>query len=199
MGSIDRDKWDERYRAGAFAERAHPSALLATWIDRLPRGRALDLACGAGRNTLFLARYGFDATGIDISAVGLERAQISAMEAGLRIEWRRRDLDEPLNISERFQVVCLFRYVNRALIRELPNLLAPGGILIVEEHLAVDTSQLDAPIVGPRNPEFLVHPGELASLLTGLKALHHAEGVVTDPDGRRAALARFVGRVYSWR
>ena len=50
MSRADRKKWNERYRAGAFAERTHPSALLEDWIDRLPLGRALDLACGAGRN-----------------------------------------------------------------------------------------------------------------------------------------------------
>ena len=193
MSETDRHKWDARYRAGAFTDRAHPSALLAAWIDRLPVGRALDLACGAGRNALFLARNGFDVTGVDISTVGLERAQASARTTGLNVDWQHRDLDEPFITSERFQAICLFRYVNRPLIRKLPELLAPDGLLIVEEHLAIDSSKVDVPIIGPTNPEFLVRPGELASLLSGLNALHHAEGIVTDPDGRHAALARFVG------
>ena len=193
MSKADQDKWDERYHAGAFAERTHPSALLNEWIARLPPGRALDLACGAGRNALFLARNGFEVTAVDISPAGLERARCSARQTASEIDWRQRDLDEPLNIIGNFQVICLFRYMNQPLIRRLPKLLAPGGVLLVEEHLAADQSQLESPIAGPSNPAFLIAPGELPALLDGLTVLHQEEGVVMDPDGRHVALSRFVG------
>ena len=193
MSGTDRQKWDKRYRAGAFAQRPHPSTLLNDWIERLPRGRALDLACGAGRNALFLAREGFKVTGIDISAMGLERAQANAHREGLEIDWLQRDLDEGLDLVDKFQVICLFRYLNPSLIRRLPDLLVPGGVLLVEEHLAVDQRKLEVTIVGPSNPAFLVAPGELLALLPGLTVLHREEGIVTDPDNRHVALARLVG------
>ena len=63
MSEADRKRWNERYKAGAYGQRTHPSALLATMVEQwLPvRGgaRALDLACGAGRNALYLAEQGY--------------------------------------------------------------------------------------------------------------------------------------------
>ena len=194
MSKADQVKWDERYRAGAFAERPHPSALLEAWVSRLPnscgrrRGRALDLACGAGRNSLFLARHGFAVTGIDISSEGLGRAAASAAREGLDITWLRHDLDDGLPASGPFEAVCLFRYVNPDLIRRLPGLLARNGILLVEEHLATDQ-----PVAGPANPAFCVQPGELRRLLPELEVLHQEEGIIADPDGRQVAIARLVG------
>jgi len=55
MSDADRERWNARYAAGEYAARTHPSPLLAAWIDRLPRGRALDVACGLGRNAIHLA------------------------------------------------------------------------------------------------------------------------------------------------
>ena len=194
MSKADRVKWDERYRTGAFAERPHPSVLLEAWVSRLPNGcgrssgRALDLACGAGRNSLFLARHGFEVTGIDVSSEGLKRAAASAEREGLDVTWMRHDLDEGLPVSGPFNVVCLFRYVNPALVRQLPDLLATDGILMVEEHLATDQ-----PVAGPSNPAFCVQPGELRRLLPGLDVLHQEEGIIADPDGRQVAIARLVG------
>ena len=194
MSKADQAKWDERYRAGAFAERTHPSALLEAWISRLPsgcgcrRGRALDVACGAGRNSLFLARHGFEVTGIDVSSEALKRAAASAEREGLEVTWMQHDLDDGLDLPGPFDVVCLFRYLNADVIRRLPSLLAPSGILMVEEHLATDQ-----PVAGPANPAFCVQPGELRRLLPGLEVLHQEEGVITDPDGRPMAIARLVG------
>ena len=194
MSKADQAKWDERYCAGAFAERTHPSVLLEAWISRLPpgcgcsRGRALDLACGAGRNSLFLARHGFEVTGIDVSSEGLKRAAASAEHEGLDVTWMRHDLDDGLPAWGPFDVVCLFRYFNADVIRRLPSLLATSGILMVEEHLATDQS-----VAGPSNPAFCVQPGELRRLLPGLAVLHQEEGIIADPDGRRVAIARLVG------
>lgn len=194
MSRADREKWDERYRAGAFAERRHPSVLLRDWVDRLPPGRALDLACGAGRNSIFLARRKFAVTGIDISATGLERARLRAAKDGFSVNWLQHDLDEALSLRAEFQVVCLFRYMNRELIRRLPDFLAPGGILLVEEHLRIDENAQEIPLAGPSNPAFLAAPGELRALLAGMEVLQQEEGIVIDPDGRHVALARLIGR-----
>ena len=72
-----------------YAERTHASALLEQWLARLPRGRALDVACGAGRNALRLAAAGFTVDALDISAAALERAATAAVDAGLTIHWIR--------------------------------------------------------------------------------------------------------------
>ena len=194
MSRSDREKWDERYRAGAFAGRMHASALLKDWVDRLPPGRALDLACGAGRNSIFLAHRGYEVTGIDISAAGLERARLSAAKDALNIVWIQHDLDKDLRFPFEFQVVCLFRYMNRDLIRRIPALLAPEGILLVEEHLCVTEEMREAPLAGPSNPAFRSAPGELPALLVGMDVLLQEEVIIKDPDGRHVALSRFIGK-----
>src|SRR3970282_2133468 len=59
MSQAERLRWDERYRTGAYTDRKHPTALLAEWVSQLAQGRALDVACGAGRNSLYLAANGW--------------------------------------------------------------------------------------------------------------------------------------------
>ncbi|HVJ29660.1 MAG TPA: methyltransferase domain-containing protein, partial [Gammaproteobacteria bacterium] len=94
MSAAERDKWDARYRDGAYEGRTYPTALLATWLPYLPRGRALDVACGAGRNALFLAANGYEVTALDISGVGLDRGRRAAAERGLTVDWLCADLDD---------------------------------------------------------------------------------------------------------
>ena len=187
MTQADRERWDERYRDGAYAGRTEPSALLAQWIDRIPPGRALDVACGAGRNALFLAARGFEVDAVDISAVALDRARALARAAGLQVNWIEQDLDEPLALGADYALVVVTRYVNLPLIRQLADKLGPGGFLVCEEHLVTS-----AEVIGPSNPAFRVRPGELLEVASGLQIRFMQEGIIEEPDGRPAALARLV-------
>lgn len=99
MSAKDRTKWNKRYRDGAYAQGVRPSELLETWIGRIPPGRALDVACGAGRNALYLATRGFSVDAVDISREGLKRARDSARNPGLQVNWVERDLDDPLPLD----------------------------------------------------------------------------------------------------
>jgi tellurite methyltransferase len=85
VSQAERDKWDERYRSGSYEDRTHPTALVATWLPLLRAGTALDVACGAGRNALFLAASGFQVDALDISAVGLDRGRRDAERRGLSV------------------------------------------------------------------------------------------------------------------
>ena len=189
MSLADRTKWDERYRTGAYADRKHPSELLCHWIDRARRGRALDVACGAGRNALFLAGHGFDVDAVDISTEGLARGRRCAAERGLDVHWIEHDLDEPLKLPSDYALILVVRFLDLQLIRQLAQKLAPGGLLICEEHL-----RTDADVIGPGNSAFRVAPGELRDAASGLEILQYEEGLFDDPDGRKAALARLVAR-----
>lgn len=188
MSDAERDKWDARYRDGAYADRAHPTALLADWLPRLPHGRALDVACGAGRNALYLAANGFAVTAVDISAVALERGQQAAADRGLEVDWLQSDLDDDPARSlpgGTFDVIVWVRYVHRTLMPHLAARLAAGGMLLCEQHLATD-----ADVAGPTSREFRLAPGELERSAQGLTILHSHEGLVVDPDGRTVALAQ---------
>lgn len=187
MAQSDRTKWNERYKSGAYAGHTLPSALLEEWIDRIPPGRALDLACGAGRNALFLAARGFDVDAVDISREALRSARNSARQSGLRVHWIEHDLDEPLALEQGYALVLAIHYLNLPLLRQLAASLAPGGFLVCELHLLSDVE-----VAGPSNPAFRVKPGELRRLATGLRIHLLEENIIDDPDGQPLALARLV-------
>jgi SAM-dependent methyltransferase len=189
MTQADRVKWDERYGSGAYGDRAHPSALLQQWIDRIPPGRALDLACGAGRNALYLAAHGFTVDAVDISGAALAIARARAQQAGLEVHWIEHDLDEPLAPADDYALILVVRYMNLPLIRELVARLAPGGFLVCEQHLVTA-----AEVIGPQDPAFRVRPGELEQLAQGLRVHYLEERLTQDPDQRPVALARLVAQ-----
>ena len=189
MSTADRTKWNQRYREGAYHGRTHPSAFLEECAPTLPvPGRALDLACGTGRNALYLAGLGFTVDAVDISAEALAigRARASA----LPICWLEHDLDSGFAPDANYDVIVNVRFVNLPLLESLLPSLRPNGVLIVEQHLA--TSRDD--VIGPKNPAFRVAPGELAGLASALMIERVEEDVFEDPDGRKAALSRLLAR-----
>ena len=188
MSTADRQKWDQRYREGAYAARTHPSAFLKACAPRLPpSGRALDLACGTGRNALFLAGRGFSVDAVDISPEALAIARTRS--AGLPIRWLERDLDDAFEPSDGYDLILNIRFVNLPLVAALIPTLRPNGVLVVEQHLATEED-----VIGPKNAAFRVPPGALAALAEPLAVERLEEGIVEDPDGRRAALARLLAR-----
>jgi tellurite methyltransferase len=190
VSSAERDKWDARYRDGAYESRTHPTALLAEWLPRLRHGRALDVACGAGRNALALAAHGYAVTALDISRVALERGRRSAAERGLTIEWLCADLDDDaarVLPAGPFDLIVWVRYVHRTLLPHLVTRLAPDGTLLSEQHVLTDEA-----VAGPTSAAFRLVPGELRAAARGLRIEHSFEGLAVDPDGRSVALAQLI-------
>lgn len=188
MSAADRQKWDRRYREGAFEARTHPSAFLEESTPRLPpSGRALDLACGSGRNALFLARLGYKVDAVDVSTEALAIGH--ARSAGLPIRWLERDLDDGFEPDADYDLIVNIRFVDLPLVATLIPALRPNGVLIVEQHLVTNED-----VIGPKNPAFRVAPGALTALAAPLAIERLEEGIVEDPDGREAALARLLAR-----
>lgn len=191
MSHADRLKWDERYRAGSYAARPHPTQLLADRLAELPRGRALDIACGAGRNALFLAEAGYEVDAVDVSPIGLERGARSAAERGLAINWIEADLETTpaatVLADSDYDLIVMVRYVNMPLIAALAERLRDGACLVCEQHLKTSRD-----VVGPKNPAYRLAPNELLAAAGNLRVLFYREGIVEDPDGRPAALAQLI-------
>lgn len=185
----DREKWDARYAQGAYQSRDWPSPFVQAWLPRVARGRALDLACGIGRNARYLATQGFQVDAVDISGVGLDRAKRLADSAGASVRWNEADLELEPPPPGPYNLVILMRYVNLELIGRIPDILAPAGMFLCEQHM-VSTEAT----AGPSDPAFRVLPGQLSELVPALAILESNDGVITDPDGQTVALSRLVAK-----
>ena len=152
MSDADRDKWERRYAEGSYTARTHPTALLEEWLTRLPRGRALDMACGAGRNALFLAAAGYQVDAMDISSVALARGAARAAELGVEVNWINVDLDTAELGPDSYDLVVVARYVNREITSALMASLREGGHLVYEQHFLTDQE-----VDGPRSQSFRLH------------------------------------------
>lgn len=194
MSDADRQKWQARYLEGAYADRLHPSRYLEEQLSTLdlPASYALDLACGAGRNALFLARQGFQVDAVDIAPEALRRGKAVAEREGARIRWIEHDFDKPLPDSLRdYGLIIMIRYLNLPLMQAAADRLVGGGCLLAEVHL-----QTRHEVAGPSGTRFRAAAGDLeaAANAAGLIIEDYSEGLHVDPDGRQVALARLVGR-----
>jgi SAM-dependent methyltransferase len=162
--------------------------VLQRWLPHLPRGRALDVATGLGRNALALARAGYRVDAIDISREALRVARDRARRLGVRVRWIEADLDTVRLPAGRYAVVVYAFFLKRRLWRSLLAAVRPGGVVIIETHLQDPTGREAGPPA-----RYRLRPGELARRLRGWEILDYEEGRFQ--DGRRAwHLGRAVAR-----
>jgi SAM-dependent methyltransferase len=129
MSKQDLEKWNQRYAEDSY-RKGNPVTLVEDWLPEIPVGKALDVACGAGRNALYLARFGHRVDAIDISPEGLKIARQRAAEQDLEINWIAHDFDQPFDFDTDYDLILVMWYVNLALVTRLCGCLAPGGYLI---------------------------------------------------------------------
>lgn len=154
-------KWDKRFREEACVLGTEPSRYLADNMEfikvMVPGMRALDIACGEGRNSIYLASQGFRVVGLDISEVGLEKAHAWMEREGLRIDFRRVNLEE-YNFTEQYDLIINFNFLLRDLIPKAVDALSPGGVIVFD-------TLLDSPYVPTiHKKEHLLRPGELLGI-----------------------------------
>jgi tellurite methyltransferase len=188
MSAEDRNKWNQRYAEDSY-RKTNPVTLLSDWLPTIPVGKALDVACGAGRNSIYLAEAGFQVDAIDISAEGLRQTTERAAEKGLAVTSIEHDFDEPYAFAANYDLILVLWYVNLGLIKQLCDCLAPGGFLICEEHLRSEQE-----VIGPGNPDFRVAPGTLREAVSKLDLWLYEEVVEPIPEGGQLASARVVAQ-----
>ena len=174
-------------RAIASDERSRePSQFLVENIDLLPRGWALDIAMGSGRNAVYLARMGFQVLGLDASPESVQEALNRARGEGVSIETRVEDLEKiPYLEEESFDLVICFNYLQRSLMPQLKNWVKPGGMVVYETFI-VDQAKFGR----PRNPYYLLRHNELLHTFGDFRVLRYREGLIVD----RKAVASIVAQ-----
>lgn len=187
MSQDDQIRWDRQHSESVSRE--EPARFLAEVIEseswEIMPGRVLDVACGKGRNAIYLARRGFHVTAVDISPVALELGRKRAEELSLSIDWRQADMDELQLGRAEFDLIININYLQRSLIRQFQSALRSGG------HVIFDTYLIDQQTIGhPKNPAYLLDHNELLRQFSGFRVLYYREGKFLDQRGWsfRAAL-----------
>jgi len=162
--------WDARYAGRESEPSRPPNAFLADFAGELLPGRAIDLACGAGRNAVWLAERGWDVTGVDFSPVALERARTMASARGVRVSWLEANLLDYQPPAAAFDLAVV-SYLQlpapqrRKVLRRAAEAVARRGFLFVVGH---DTANLTDGVGGPREPGVLFTPSDVVADLAGI-------------------------------
>ena len=181
---MDARTWDERYAATGLVWSAGPNRFVESELADLPPGRAVDLAAGEGRNSIWLAERGWQVTAVDFSLVGLEKGRRAQAEHAhardLHIEWVHGDVLEFEGDPAGYDL-ALLAYLQlpadeiRTAVRRAFASLTVGGTLFLVAH---DSTNLTEGTGGPQDPS----------------VLYTAEDVLADLDGERFDVVR-AGRV----
>lgn len=188
MSEAERKEWTRRWTEGDYHARSEPTALVSGWAWRLPKGRALDLACGNGRNALHMAELGFTVDAMDIAPEALKLAQDAARERGLAVHFILADLDEYPLPAETYDLITVSFYMNRELMPRVKDALKPGGFVLQEQHYLTDYD-----VSGPRDRQFRLRPNELLHLFLDFRVRHFSE-FIEEEDGRLVAVERLVAQ-----
>jgi SAM-dependent methyltransferase len=188
----DSNVWDERYAGDDFVWSAEPNRFLVVEVETLPTGRALDLACGEGRNAVWLAERGWDVTGVDFSHVGLDKARRLADARGVSVHWELADVIEYLPAPESFGLVIVMylhlpEAARRVAFRHAAAAVAAGGSLLIVGHDITNPSEGWG---GPRDSAVLYGPEDVVTDVGGLETVK-AERVrrpVSTDDGEKVAI-----------
>jgi tellurite methyltransferase len=170
MAEDDRYRWDEKW---AGASRIHePNSYLRQWRAHLGTGIALDVACGLGQNSVYLAQHGYSVVGVDVSRVALQRAWEWARHEGVAPQtlFAQVDLDRWRPPDATLDLICVFKFLDRALIPSLKRALRSGGLLLYQTpHVGLLERQPDATVT------FLLQRGELRRFFAEWTVLAYEE------------------------
>jgi SAM-dependent methyltransferase len=191
---VEQADWNQRYAERGLLWTAEPNRFLVAEAEGLQPGRALDLACGEGRNAVWLAERGWRTTGVDFSGVAIDKAHRLAAEHGVDGEWLEADLRAYRPPVRAFDLVLVFYLqvvaeIRRPILRAAAAAVAEGGTFLLVGH---DSANLADGYGGPRDPRVLYTALDVVSDLNGSGlAVERAERVdrpVETLEGERVAL-----------
>lgn len=189
----DRNRWNEKYtKNGPQTFGNDPSKWLVAHKElcaRQPAGKALDVACGNGRNSFFLAELGFDVDAIDISDVVIKWLKGEAEKRKLPVKPRCDNIETCGLTREAYQVIISFNFLERGIFPKLTEALAPEGLLLFEtltqDHIDVLKKKF--------NRKYALRKDELRHAFPELETISYREEIVA-ASGRESAVASLVAR-----
>jgi tellurite methyltransferase len=186
---MDIKGWNDRYLSRAEEARAEitsPTPLLARTARMLRPGKALDLACGTGRNAVWLAAQGWQVTAVDGAAAAIEILHREAARRALTVDAQIADLQAgDYRIAEAaWDFIAICYYLQHDLIERAKRGVVPGGTLLVIVHISEP---------GEQPKETRLERGQLAAFFQDWEVLHYFEGKPNDPSHRRS-VAEVVAR-----
>ena len=192
--TMNSQQWDERYGGDELVWTSNPNQFLVAGVAGLRAGRAVDLACGEGRNSIWLAEQGWEVTGVDFSPVGLAKARRFADLRGVEVTWVESAVEGWTPPRDGFDLVAVLylqlpRPDRSTALSLAASAVAPGGTLLVIAH---DLDNLTRGYGGPQSPEVLYSVSDVtgAAVDAGLtvQRADQAIRVVETEDGRREAI-----------
>jgi SAM-dependent methyltransferase len=185
---VDRHEWDTRYAGEELVWTSTPNQFLVSEVAGLSVGRAVDLACGEGRNAVWLAEQGWRVTGVDFSPVGLAKGRQLAESRNVDVQWVESAMQEWSPPPESFDLVAVFylqlpQPERSAALEVAASAVAPGGTMLVVAH---DHDNLTRGYGGPPNDTVLYSVSDVTTVAeaAGL-VVQRAEQVVrqVETDG----------------
>jgi tellurite methyltransferase len=179
----DKDRWNEKYDTEVYLFGEKPIPFLTDNIHILPKGKALDVAMGEGRNGVYLATQGFDVTGLDISEKGLEKAHTLATKNNVTIQTKVVDLESIQFEPHSWDLIICTYYMDRGLYKKFLDALKPGGMLLIE------TYNIDYLKYRRFNAKWALNTNELLDLFKGMRILRYQ-----DYDDAREAYSSIIAQ-----
>ena len=179
----DKQRWNEKYLEKPKQENV--SDLVEKYIDHANVGQAIDVACGTGRNTHFMALKGFEVDAVDISDVALK-----AIKKSSNIKKIDADLDKYNITPRKYDLIVNINYLNRRLVPQMKDGLKDGGLIIFETFLLAH-GEFNLPTM---NLEYLLRKNELLHSFIGLDVIYYEERIDINEKGERVKVASLVAK-----
>lgn len=182
----DRMHWDSLFNKAAYVYGRDPAPFLKDHIGLLPVGKVLDIATGEGRNAVFMAKKGFQVTGVDYSDVALAKARRLAHDNRAQIHVINADLNEYVIKPESYDVIVNIDFLLRTLLPEIKKGVKHGGMVVFENQTL---DQLGNPGGKTLRKDWLLKKGELREMFKDWDILVYRE-VNDGKDARASIVAR---------
>ncbi len=181
---MNKQQWEDHYRGADSGSPQGPDELLAGNPALLTGGLALDVACGSGRNALYLAECGYRVIAVDRSPAAVRLARGRARSKGLQLEAAAADMLDVRFGDERFDLIANFYFLERDLIPRIKQGLKTGGLVFFETFTSHGIPRDD-----PRYRKFLIDPNELLTMFSDFFIFFYFERVK-----REKAVASMIAR-----